>query len=399
MSTSDRTSALLRLTLVEGVGPILGRRLIAAYGSAEHVFGAAPADLERIDGIGTAKARKIHSSMLASAETLERELTLAEKLGVRLIALGDPEYPPLLAEAPDAPLVLYVKGAAPCPPGAYAVAIVGSRHCTAYGVEQAERFSAALAQAGLIIVSGGARGIDSAAHRAAIRVNGTTVVVMGCGLANCYPPENAPLFEDIASRGGTVLSELPLTTTPSPDNFPARNRIVTAMCLGVLVIEAPAGSGALITARLAIDDYNREVMAVPGRVDSRASEGSNRLIQSGEAAVVLHPSDVIDLLEAAARHQFEGSHAARFGNPPEIAESLWPPGAVASGNESRPIPGFDALTDPQRAIVEALAEPATVADLCRRTGIQPAELQAETTMLEIRRVVLREGSRFRLRKA
>jgi DNA processing protein len=396
------TLALLRLTLVNGVGPVLGRRLIAAFGSAEQVFGASPADLERIEGIGSTKARRIHASMLESESALEHEIELAEKHRARIIPLGDPDYPPLLAEAVDAPLVLYVRGATPCPTGTFAVGIVGSRHCTAYGVEQAERFSMMLAEQGLVIVSGGARGVDSAAHRAALRVQGTTVVVMGCGLGNCYPPENAAVFDDIASRGGTIISELPILTEPSPENFPARNRIIAAMSLGVLVIEAPRGSGALITARVAIDDYNREVMAVPGRIDSRASEGSNDLIKSGEAAMVTSPSDVIDLLESAARHQHEGTHEPRFAQP------LLP---LGGGGESssrgrdtevklRATPHSQlTITETQRVILEAVRQPASIDDICRTTGLEPATIQAETTILEIRRVLVREGSKFRARSA
>lgn len=400
MPTSG-TLALLRLTLVSGVGPILGRRLIAAFGSAEHVFGSSPSDLERIEGIGSAKARRIHASMLESEAVLEKEIELAEKHRARIIPLGDPDYPPLLAEAADAPLVLYIRGATPCPTGAFPVGIVGSRHCTAYGVEQAERFSMMLSQQGLVIVSGGARGVDSAAHRAALRVQGTTVVVMGCGLGNCYPPENAALFDDITSRGGTIVSELPILTGPSAENFPARNRIIAAMSLGVLVIEAPRGSGALITARVAIDDYNREVMAVPGRIDSRASEGSNDLIKSGEAAMVTAPSDVIDLLESAARHQHEGTHEPRFASPPADSSGMgFPPVSAAS---SAPSSAFDAfhvsLSPTQRAILDAVKQPASINDICRTTGLEPAAIQAEATILEIRRVLVREGSKFRVRSA
>jgi DNA processing protein len=394
------TLALLRLTLVNGVGPVLGRRLIGAFGSAEQVFGASPADLERIEGIGSTKARRIHASMLESESALEREVELAETHRARIIPLGDPDYPPLLAEAVDAPLVWYVRGAAPCPAGTFPVGIVGSRHCTAYGVEQAERFSMLLAQQGLVIVSGGARGVDSAAHRAALRVQGTTVVVMGCGLGNCYPPENAALFDDIASRGGTIVSELPILTGPSAENFPARNRIIAAMSLGVLVIEAPRGSGALITARVAIDDYNREVMAVPGRIDSRASEGSNDLIKSGEAAMATSPSDVIDLLESAARHQHEGTHEPRFAQLPlspgvEGERSSRGRGDLAREGGVLVMP--PAMSEAQRAILEAVRQPASINDICRATGLEPATIQAETTILEIRRVLVREGSKFRAR--
>lgn len=386
MPQDSSTLALLRLSLVDGIGPVLGRRAIAAFGSAEAALAASPADLERVEGIGPARARRMHASILNSAAALEREVLLAERLGVRVIALGDPSYPPLLAQAPDAPLVLYVKGADPCPPGAYPVGIVGSRHCTAYGVEQAERFSMALAQQGLVIVSGGARGVDTAAHRAALRVQGTTVVVMGCGFAHCYPPENASLFDDIAHRQGTIISELPLEVAPSADTFPARNRIIAAMSLGIIVIEAPKGSGALITARVAIDDYNREVMAVPGRIDSRASEGSNELLKSGSAAMLTSPADAVDILESAARHLFQGTHADRFA--PQ-SEELFATAAPTITGAS--------LSENQRTILAALSQPASIDDLCRSTGLEAASIQADTTILEVRRLVVREGSRYRVR--
>ncbi len=396
MTSGSSTLSLLRLTLVEGVGPILGRRLIAALGSGDSVFTASAADLERVEGIGPAKARRIHASIHASESALEREIELIEKARARVIALGDPEYPPLLAEAPDAPLILYVRGSAPCPTQSFPVGIVGSRHCTAYGTEQAERFSAILAQQGLVIVSGGARGIDSAAHRAALRVGGTTVVVMGCGLGNCYPPENAPLFDDIAARGGTIVSELPISTGPAPENFPARNRIIAAMSLGVLVIEAPRGSGALITARVAIDDYNRDVLAVPGRIDSRASEGSNELLKSGQAAIATSPADVIDALESAARHHNAGTHVARFApDAPPVPTLFHPPVEVRAPAP----PDITQLTAEQKAIVEAAEQPASITEICRKTGLDPAKVMAETTILEIRRILLRQGPALVARKS
>lgn len=391
------TLALLRLTLVEGVGPILGRRLLRAFPTPESIFDAAPVDLERVEGIGSAKARRIFESIKQSADALAREADLALKLNVRILSIHDPDYPPLLLEAADAPLVLYVRGATPCPADAFPVGIVGSRHCTAYGVEQSERFAAMLAEQGLVIVSGGARGVDSAAHRAALRVGGATVVVMGCGLGSCYPPENAPLFDDIASRGGSIVSEIPLSVGPSAENFPARNRIIAAMSLGVLVIEAPRGSGALITARVAIDDYNREVFAVPGRIDSRASEGSNDLIKKGEAALVTAPADIIEALESAARHFHQGTHEPRFAPasesdaPPALFQSDRTAPATAATLASRPSPMY-AYTPVQQKILEALAEPRSTDQLCRLTGIEPGVIQAETAILEIRRAIVRQGS-------
>ncbi|MDX2116455.1 MAG: DNA-processing protein DprA [Planctomycetota bacterium] len=400
--SSTSTISLLRLTLVEGVGPILGRRLLETFGSAEAALAASPGDLERVEGIGPTRARRIHASMRDSEAALDRELALAQSLNVRVVALGDPSYPPLLTPCADAPLVLYHRGPAPCPHTDFPVAIVGSRHCTAYGVEQAERFATALAQAGLTIVSGGARGVDSAAHRATLRAGPTaapTVAVLGCGLANCYPPENRDLFDEIVAAGGSIVSELPLATAPSAENFPARNRIIAGLSLGILVIEAPRGSGALITARLAIDDYNREVLAIPGRIDSRASEGSNELLRAGEAAMATRPSDVIDQIEAAARHHASGTHADRFRTPgdpeaPAPPTLFGPAAAPHRAPDPAPVPAPPPanLSPTQQALLDALAQPATLEELCRRTALDPALIQSDATILEVRRIIVRRGS-------
>lgn len=421
-----RARALLRLTLVEGVGPVLGRRLIAAFSSAESVFAASAGDLERVQGIGAMKARRMWESMRESEAALERETGLIERAGARVIALGDEAYPRLLAECPDGPLVLTVRGADPTPAGSFPVGIVGSRHCTHYGVEQAERFATSLAQAGLVVVSGGARGVDSAAHRAAARLNFPTVVVLGCGLSHCYPPENAELFEQVVASGGTLVSELPMGVGPSAENFPARNRIIVGLSLGVVVIEAPRGSGALITARLAIDDYNREVLAVPGRVDSRASEGSNDLIKKGEAAMATSPADVIDALEIAARHLHAGTHEPRFaggfaggagldslfdrpgqdggsadGAGVPRGEVGVVPGArgglagAASPQDARPSSGMSVgLSATQQQILGALDVPSSIDELCRATGLPAHTVQAEVMLLEVRRAVVRQGSKL-----
>ncbi|HVZ93273.1 MAG TPA: DNA-processing protein DprA [Phycisphaerales bacterium] len=431
---------ILRLTLLPGVGPILGRRLLERFGSSERIFQASAAELASVHRLGDVKARVIHAAIPASEQQLHEELTLAEKLGASFLAFTDPGYPALLREIPDAPLILSYVGDARALAHAYPAAIVGSRSATAYGIEQAERFAAALAEAGLSIVSGGARGIDSAAHRAALRVGGVTVAVLGCGLAHRYPPENAKLFDQIASHGGAVVSELPLSALPAPENFPVRNRIVSGLSLGTLVIEAPKASGALITARLAAEDHGREVMAIPGRIDSRASEGCLELIKSGSAAMVTTPQDVIDLLESPARHRHAGTHEARFAplapaptgpesrahedghldletTAPVGSDSLFQSSNLSGdGSGRRPSktePGLlnskpssgssirssesaaqSQLTGFQQQLVAALVEPKSVDDLVATLGVEAGSLRADLTILELRGVIRREGSKL-----
>lgn len=444
--TGPAHTDLLRLTLTPGLGPVLIARCLEAFGSPAATLGASAADLRRIKGIGEAKADTIRRGMDASDALAREELDLAHRLGVSLIAITDHDYPPLLRQIADAPPLLYVRGRLDAAQDRHCVAIVGSRACTHYGVDQTERFAALLAEAGLTIVSGGARGIDTAAHRAALRVSGRTVVVMGCGLTHAYPPENCDLFDKIApptararaervgalaaasaqgfaSGGalggsgsptsdaseplGAVISELPLRTSPAPDNFPARNRIISGMALGVLVIEAAKGSGALITAKAAAEDQGREVMAVPGRLDSPASEGCNELIKRGGATLVTSPGDVIELLEQPARYLHAGVHDTRYADPGQahgsaparLFDSLAPgkpaaPGASGAGASSaRPIADAG-LTPTQRALVDALVEPKSIDELTRETGLPPGNLLAAATVLEVRRLVSRMGNRL-----
>lgn len=389
---SPGACALLRLTMVDGLGPTLIARAVRAFGGPDAVLHASIADLARLQGVGDKKARQIRRGLDGSDAALRDELDLAHSLGVRVVGQGDADYPPLLAQTPASPPVLYVRGALDPQRDLFGVGIVGSRRASHYGVEQTDRFSLALAQAGLTIVSGGARGVDTAAHRAALRAqDGRTVAVLGCGLATCYPPENAELFAQIADSGGAVISELPLRTGPSPENFPARNRIISGMSLGVLVVEAPAKSGALITARYAAEDQGREVMALPGRVDWDSAEGTNELLKSGAAAMVTTPRDVIDILENAARHAHHGTHGARargLSNAPDDADDLFATTAPAASAS---------LTDRQRLLLEALGEGETIDRLVEATGLDAGQVLAEATMLEIRGLIARRGDRFERR--
>lgn len=400
--TSAFRADLLRLTLTPGLGPILISRLVAQFGSPAEVLQRSAKDIERVKGIGPGRSASIVAGMKQSADLVGQELALAERLGVRVLALGEPDYPPLLASIPDAPPILYVRGSLDPRADQYPVAIVGSRDATAYGIEQAERFAGVLARSGLTIVSGGARGIDTAAHRGALRAAGRTIVVMGCGLAGCYPPENALLFDQI-TRQGAIVTELPLNTAPNPDNFPGRNRLISGLSLGVIVIEAGKRSGALLTAEAAIEEHGREVMAVPGRVDSPASAGTHDLLKSGGAAIVTEPGDVLHILETPARHQAAGTHAIRYSDPqrtefepndPPTPEPTPPEqGGCLVAAETKPHPRIG-LSPAQTAILDALDSPKSRDELVAVTGLSAQQLSAELTLLELQCRVRRVGSRL-----
>jgi DNA processing protein len=380
---------MLRLTLVEGLGPVTIARALVAFGSPEGVLRASVRELAQLRGVGERKAEQIRRGLDGADAAMREELELAQSLGVRIVALGERDYPPLLGDVPGAPVVLYARGTLDPERDLYSVGIVGSRRATHYGVEQTARFSLALAQSGLTIVSGGARGVDTTAHRAALQAgDGRTVAVLGCGLAGCYPPENAALFEEIVTRGGAILSELPLRTGPNAENFPARNRIISGMSLGVLVIEAPSKSGALITARYAAEDQGREVLAIPGRVDSPASEGTNELLKTGSAAMATSPRDVINALENAARHAHQGSHGDRTRAFALTGET---------GREASAPAASRGLSERQRLIFEALDEPRSIDSLVEMTGLEAASVLAEATILEVRGVVARRGDRLERR--
>jgi len=398
---------LLSLTLTGGVGPILAARLLAAFHTVEALRSASPARLERVRGIGPARARTIAKALRTAPQRAAEEVRWARELGARLIGIHDDDYPPLLRTIPDPPPVLYVVG--PLDPAAadhYSVAIVGSRSCTAYGIEQAERFAGVLARSGLTVVSGGARGIDTAAHRGAARAGGRTIVVLGCGLAHRYPLDNVELFDRLVADGvGAIVSELPLGTAPDAKNFPARNRLISGLSLGVVVIEAARGSGALITAQAAAEDHGREVLVVPGRVDSPASEGSLGLLRMGGAAIATSPADVIETLEGGGWHLHRGTHGVRFGSVARAGarEGLFKEQTVrdarGEADSAKGTAGAASAVDvaggaASEAVLGALRDnPRTVDQVVAATGLSAGEVRSALTLLEIQGRVRRRGAR------
>ena len=379
----DIPDATLRLLLADGIGPITLKRLRARFGDDDRIVGASIVELTEVDGIGRETAQSIRAAINDAQPEVERGEM--ERRGAMVMLLGDADYPPLLASISDAPAALWVRGAI-VESDRLSLALVGSRKCSAYGREQAGRFASMLAQCGLTIVSGGALGVDGEAHRGALGVNGRTIVVAGCGLATDYPGEHAALFEKIvAENAGAIVSEFPMSTPPTAGNFPRRNRIISGMSLGVLVIEAAVRSGALITARLASEEHHREVMALPGRVDSPASAGCHKAVREGWAALVTNHAEVIEQLDASGQLVRGALEAAGHG----AARSA----TLFDGN----------LTSGQQIIVEVLqgaGDAMLVDQLASRTQLPMSQVMADLTLLQIRgRVVKDFGGTVRLKKS
>ena len=308
----------IALNMTPGVGPRAATKLLERFGSADAVFHARRPELESMrlkpETIDSIIKNEFH-------EKAAREFDLVKQIGGDVLILDDGSYPALLREIDDPPPVLYVKGDWQACFDLPAVGIVGSRMCSTYGENASEMLARDLASRGICVVSGLARGIDSAAHRGAIRGKGKTVAVMGTGIDAVYPKENTGLVREILESGGAVVSQFPLGTPPLKDNFPYRNRIISGLSLGVLIIEASERSGSLITARLAMEQ-NREVMAVPGNITSGNSFGTNYLIKSG-AKLVQQWQDVVaelpsEILAAILPPKIEEEKAENATRQPEL---------------------------------------------------------------------------------
>ncbi|MCM8784354.1 MAG: DNA-processing protein DprA [Candidatus Omnitrophica bacterium] len=284
----EEKEALMILNSVESIGFLKLKRLKETVGSFNRVFAQSEEELCKIEGITKNLAIKIKKAF--KEFDLQRELALVKEKNITLVSLDDDDYPENLKEIYDPPYLLYVKGALKNI-DKNALAIVGSRLASYYGLSLAERFSFLLASRGITIVSGLARGIDTQAHKGALRAKGRTLAVLGSGLVNIYPQENKKIAEEI-ENSGAIISEFPLKHPPLKQNFPRRNRIISGLSKGVIVVEAGESSGALITADFALDE-GREVFAVPGKVDSPTSRGTHSLIKQGAKLV----SSVEDILE------------------------------------------------------------------------------------------------------
>jgi DNA processing protein len=356
----DSLESTLRLCLIPGIGPRTRRALIERFGCAEEVFRAAATELTAVDGVGRELCRRIVTA--ESAIDVRREIDLCGHAQIQILTETDAGYPRLLRDIYDPPGVLFCQGHLRNE-DQLAVAIVGTRHATHYGRRQAEMLASGLARTGITVVSGLARGIDAVAHRAALEAGGRTIAVLGSGLLNIYPPEHVQLADKIA-RQGVLLSELPPEMAPMSGTFPQRNRLISGLSLGVVVVEAAARSGALITASHAAEQ-GRDVFAVPGPIDSRTSRGCHQLIRDG-ARLVESIDDVLDelgpLVEAMPRPD-----GGEVRHPAELQ-----------------------LNDQERRVLDAIdVQPTDIDSIVERSDLTISRVLSTISVLEIRRLIRR----------
>jgi DNA processing protein len=370
----------ISLNMTPGVGPRKATQLLERFGSAENVFHATRGELESLrlrgETVESILKREFHDKAV-------EELDKVKELGGDVLILDDGSYPFLLREIADPPITLYVRGDwqacfdAPC------VGVIGSRKCSTYGENASEMLSRDLAEHGVCIVSGFARGIDTAAHRGALRGKGKTIAVLGTGIDNVYPKENAKLVDEILANGGAIVSQFPLETPPLKENFPYRNRIISGLSYGVLLVEASERSGSLITARLAMEQ-NREVMAVPGNITSKNSFGTNYLIKSG-AKLVQQWQDVVTEL------------------PSEISARILPPNLDEKDSDAKPqqqelTPA--SLDENERKIWTLLSadEPIHIDSLLDESGLSFGDLNSSLVKLDLKDLIRSLPGNFYARK-
>jgi DNA processing protein len=347
------------LKSVPGVGNLLFKRLLERFHSPEQALQASTEELLQVEGVSQRLVAAIRAFRIPAK--VDAELELLAKTGYQVVTMTDSDYPQLLREIPDPPPFLYVYGRLSGTAGK--IAVVGSRNATGYGITTTKNLCADLATLGLTIVSGMARGIDSAAHEGALSVKGKTIAVLGSGLERVYPAENIKLFHRIAENGA-VVSEFPLMTEPDAHNFPTRNRIISGMSLGTVVVEATKKSGSLITARLAAEQ-NREVFAVPGSVQSFKSTGTHTLIKQG-AKLVENAQDIVEELSALVRLSMPGEDIAPKDN-----------------NAHHP-----ALSEDEARVYRQLGPyPIHIDELLRKIALEPGKLSSILLKLELRGIV------------
>jgi DNA processing protein len=356
----DSREAFIALNMIEGVGPVRARSLLEFFGDATKILSASKSELLRVRNIGDDTAEKI--STWEKSIDLAGELKRIADFGCHVLIQPDENYPALLREIYDPPLVLYVKGEITAK-DKNAVAMVGSRLTTHYGIETARKLSYQLAYTSVTVVSGGARGIDTAAHQGALSGKGRTIAVLGTGINLIAPPENAELFERIAANGA-VVSQFPFNRPADKQSFPIRNRIVAGMTLGTVVVEANMTSGALITANFATE-YGRQVFAVPGRIDSPRSKGCHDLIKKG-AKLCEGIEDILSEFE----YLFPASN-----KPPSASETGILPALELNANEQKV---FD---------VVKVDDETTIDEIIRASGLPSSAVNVALFSLEMKRLV------------
>lgn len=360
----------LALAKVKGIGNITCKALIDEFRDPKTVFEASLKKLEEVPGIGKKTALSIKG--FKEWDWVEKEIALIEKHDVKFLTPRHTDFPKALLSITDPPCYLYVKGTI-CKQDENAIAVVGTRLPTQYGVSAAENISRELAGAGITIVSGMARGIDSAAHRGAIAGKGRTIAVLGSGIDVIYPPENKKLYADIMANGA-VVSEFPMATPPTATNFPQRNRIISGLVRGVLVVEASEKSGSLITAGLALD-YGRDVFALPGNTTSFKSKGTNKLIKQGAKLV----EDAKDILE-------------------ELSISVGAGLKPASTIHHTPKKALPPLSSEEGKIISLLDEPCFIDTIIQKTGLPAPKVSALLLDMELKGLVLQQPGKQFIRK-
>jgi len=378
MPLDDDHRDWLTLALVPGVGTANFVRLLARFRTPRNVLHASEAELKNVVRPSLAKRIKQYGDVV----DLEGQVRRMDKYGATLVTLDDPAYPMRLAEIYDPPLALFVRGELH-QADEHCLAIVGTRRPTPYGVRMAERFAREVAQRGITVVSGMAAGVDSAAHRGAIEAGGRTIAVLGCGVDVVYPPQNADLMHTIIQHGA-VVAEFAMGTKPAPGNFPHRNRIISGMTLGTLIVEAPAKSGALITAKLAAEQ-GREVFAVPGQVGVRTSQGPHGLIREG-AKLVETVEDILVELEIPAQLR-------QVPAPDAQAPSAAPDSPAQPAAPTSPSPSISPV---EKDVLAVLAEDGSFVDeIAQACRIPVSEALSSLTILELKGLVRQfSGKRF-----
>ncbi len=356
----DAREALIALNMIDHIGPVRLRRLLEAFGDPVSILNASPQQLLKVPGIGPEIAQSIYN--WRNTIDLDGELKRIKEFGCKVIIRGDPEYPPLLEQIYDPPIVLYVNGTL-CDRDRNAIAIVGTRQPTHYGLETARKLAYQLAYAGITVVSGGARGIDTAAHTGALAAKGRTIAVLGTGINIVVPPENADLFDQI-TKNGAIITQFPFNRIPDKQSFPIRNRIVAGMTLGTVVVEANMNSGALITANFATQ-YGRQVFAIPGRIDSPKSKGCHYLIKEG-AKLCESAEDILSEFE----YLFPQRNLSAPSNTP-------PPYQLTI-----------TLSEHEEAVYQAIGNTeAYIDEIIQRSGLPPSTVNVVLFSLEMKRLV------------